>query len=98
MPCIGRTAPAEHYPAEPVADRALESLGARLRPHDHEGCGDHGDGPGNRRGVDRLPLDAQPAEPVKDDGGEHLTGDEEPHRDDGAEAGEEQDAGRDVDG
>jgi hypothetical protein len=68
-----------------------------LRPHDQRGAHHDRDGAEGRRHVDRLARDAQPAEAVEQERGQHLAGDEQPDADDGAQAREQQDAGGDVD-
>jgi hypothetical protein len=69
-----------------------------LRAHDERRAGEHGHGPEGVGRTEVLGLDAESAEAVERERGEHLSGDPQSDRDHRAEAREEEDPGRDVDG
>jgi hypothetical protein len=100
-PWIGRTAPAarpRNAPAGALARRHLERASAGLGSYDQPGADNDGSRAGERCCLVHISSNAEPAEAVEQERGEHLAGDEQPDRDERAEAREEQDAGGDVDG
>jgi hypothetical protein len=83
---------------EPASPCGSKGAASRLRPRDESGAGDHCGGARDLRPAWRLPLDAEPAEPVERERGEHLPGDPQGNRHHCAEPREQQDPRGDVEG